>query len=101
MSGNDAGVGQLRLINSEAEADCLQKEFTEAICPSVCLLHPSIHRLFTHSCIQQAIPSTYCVPGSQGALPTGNPHTLFISSLEQLGEECIKISERKSEPQRS
>lgn len=33
-----------------------------------------------------------------GALPTGNPHTLFISSLEQLGEECIKSSERKSEP---
>ena len=48
MSGNDAGVGQLRLINSEAEADCLQKEeFTEAICPSV---RPSIH------------PSIYCLP---------------------------------------
>ena len=50
MSGNDAGVGQLRLINSEAEADCLQKEFTEAICPSVRLsIHPSIDCLPIHA----------------------------------------------------
>lgn len=95
MSGNDAGVGQLRLINSEAEADCLQKEFTEAICPSVLLsvclsIHPSTVYPFMHS--TSNTEHLLCARIS-GGFTYMQPHTLFINSLEQLGEECVKISE--------
>ena len=85
-----------------------KKEFTEAIylsvylslCPSI---HLSIHSLFIYLVMHSTSNTehlTVC-QSLRGLCTYIHIHALFIHSSEQLGEECVIISEAESEPQRS